>query len=396
MTSLRLPSVNEEAVRLSDGAGPRIEHHARESSSGGPRLLWTESRQALEVEIQAAKAQDHASWTPDLASDEARLQARLEKLKLDMQVVSGDGNCQFRSVSQTLWGTQDYHLNVRQKAVGHMREHQEEYQAFLGEGIDSYLDSMSRTGTWGDELTLRAICDSYGIIVNVLTSDQHNWFMRYKPREMKLLKEVFLTYIAPVHYNAIRRRRAQQVSGFDATRQTLLQPAKAAQNFNSVRSSVAPNTNTALRAALLPRTLFFLCTLSIRTAALLSPTSSSTVRIMAFNGVAKVCALLLCVMLLSASVSQVDAAEQSAISNSGRNLLWDWRRGGWGGGWGGRRGGYRGGRGDHEARTYNMPHACSKEGQTAYMETALAQDQQDQPVSLARTQLRVGPQCAFE
>lgn len=48
----------------------------------------------MEVEIQAAKAQDHASWAPDLASDEARLQARLEKLKLDMQVVSGDGNCQ--------------------------------------------------------------------------------------------------------------------------------------------------------------------------------------------------------------------------------------------------------------------------------------------------------------
>lgn len=36
-------------------------------------------------------------------------------------------------------------------------------------------------------------------------------FMRYKPQEMKLLKEVFLTYIAPVHYNAIRRRRAQQM-----------------------------------------------------------------------------------------------------------------------------------------------------------------------------------------
>lgn len=29
---------------------------------------------------------------------------------------------QFRSVSQTLWGTQEYHLNVRQIAVGHMRQ----------------------------------------------------------------------------------------------------------------------------------------------------------------------------------------------------------------------------------------------------------------------------------
>lgn len=58
--------------------------------------MWTESRQVLEVEIQAAKAQSHQSWQPDLASDESRLQARLEKLKLDMQVVQGDGNCQVR------------------------------------------------------------------------------------------------------------------------------------------------------------------------------------------------------------------------------------------------------------------------------------------------------------
>ena len=36
-------------------------------------------------------------------------------------------------------------------------------------------------------------------------------FMRYKPHKMQMMKEVFLTYIAPVHYNAIRRRRPQQV-----------------------------------------------------------------------------------------------------------------------------------------------------------------------------------------
>ena len=35
-----------------------------------------------------------------------------------------------------------------------MRQHQEEYQAFLGENVDEYLDSMQQAGTWGDELTL--------------------------------------------------------------------------------------------------------------------------------------------------------------------------------------------------------------------------------------------------
>eukprot|EP00884_Botryococcus_braunii_P020391 jgi/Botrbrau1/7035/Bobra.0165s0058.1 len=88
-----------------------------------------------------------------------------------------------------------------------MRSHREEFEPFLDEQFDRYLREMSRNGTWGDELTLRAISDGYGVVVNVITSEQHNWFMRYYPTDKKLSNEIFVTYIAPVHYNAIKRRK---------------------------------------------------------------------------------------------------------------------------------------------------------------------------------------------
>lgn len=55
-------------------------------------------------------------------------------------------------------------------------------------------------------LLQRAICEAYGIVINVITSDQQHWFMRYEPEgtQPKKSVEVFVTYIAPIHYNAVR------------------------------------------------------------------------------------------------------------------------------------------------------------------------------------------------
>lgn len=38
-----------------------------------------------------------------------------------------------------------------------------------------YMKAMSCNGTWGDELTLRAACDSYGAVVRCITSEEANW-----------------------------------------------------------------------------------------------------------------------------------------------------------------------------------------------------------------------------
>lgn len=170
--------------------------------------LWTQSRQNLEEAIEEEKENStHKTWDSDLLSHEQRLDQRLDKLKLDMFIMGSDGACQFRSISYGLFGTEAYHRAVRRKAVQYMRDHRSDFEAFVGDDMDGWLKEMSQHESWGDELTLRALCEAYGIVINVITSDQQHWFMRYEPEaQPKKAAEVFITYIAPIHYNAVRRK----------------------------------------------------------------------------------------------------------------------------------------------------------------------------------------------
>lgn len=62
-----------------------------------PKFLWTESRVGLEGAIQEEK--EHEADDSDLLSQELRLQQRLARLNLEIDVMDGDGNCLVRCLS---------------------------------------------------------------------------------------------------------------------------------------------------------------------------------------------------------------------------------------------------------------------------------------------------------
>jgi hypothetical protein len=69
----------------------------------------------------------------------------------------------------------------------------------------SYVGGMKRSRTWGDELTLRAIADSFGCCIHVVTSTAENWYLKYEPEKpCKPPKSIFISYIAPIHYNSFQ------------------------------------------------------------------------------------------------------------------------------------------------------------------------------------------------
>ena len=90
----------------------------------------------------------------------------------------------------------------------------------------TYLRDMARSRTWGDELTLRAAVEAFGCVAHVVTSESANWYLVYTPEskpddaalaqacakrsvpQPRLGKEVFISYVSPVHYNAIASNAA--------------------------------------------------------------------------------------------------------------------------------------------------------------------------------------------
>ena len=111
---------------------------------------------------------------------------------------------------------------VRERAVSYMIERKAEFSCFFpGWAFDRYLTKMARSREWGDELTLRAICNVLGVAIHVITSTSENWYLKYTPdtppdeeviaracakkglKMPKKAKEIFVCYISPIHYNAV-------------------------------------------------------------------------------------------------------------------------------------------------------------------------------------------------
>lgn len=203
-------------TRKEDTASDPVITRLKSMTHTEPGLQWTESRKLLEAAIAIEQIDSsnsgysengHLSMhRQDIISQESRLAHRLYRLGLHMEVQAGDGNCQFRSLSWALFGTPKHYSRIRKTAIDYMQRNRNYFQAFLGEEFRVYVQMMSHDQVWGDELTLRAICEAFGICINVITSEHDNWFLRYIPQHKVVQREAFLCYISPVHYNAVKRR----------------------------------------------------------------------------------------------------------------------------------------------------------------------------------------------
>ncbi|KAJ3678604.1 hypothetical protein LUZ60_002407 [Juncus effusus] len=136
-------------------------------------------------------------------TDHERLLERLKLYDLVELKVQGDGNCQFRALSDQFYRTPEHHAFVRDQIVNQLKLQPEIYKGYVPMGYDDYIKKMSKSGEWGDHVTLQAAADSYGVKIFILTSFKDTCYIEILPVVEKSKRIIFLSFWAEVHYNSI-------------------------------------------------------------------------------------------------------------------------------------------------------------------------------------------------
>ncbi|KAG8390608.1 hypothetical protein BUALT_Bualt01G0101200 [Buddleja alternifolia] len=121
----------------------------------------------------------------EATSDHQRLLNRLQLYDLVELKILGDGNCQFRSLSDQIYRTSEHHKFVREQVVNQLKSRPESYENYVPMAYGDYLKKMSKNGEWGDHITLQAAADWFGIKVFVITSFKDTCYIEILPQTQK-------------------------------------------------------------------------------------------------------------------------------------------------------------------------------------------------------------------
>ncbi|PKU79551.1 OTU domain-containing protein DDB_G0284757 [Dendrobium catenatum] len=146
------------------------------------------------------------TFIPNLSEaslDHQRLLQRLTAYGLFEVKVSGDGNCQFRAISDQLYGSSEYHKLVRKEVVKQLKEFRSIYEGYIPMKYKQYRKKMAKSGEWGDHVTLQAAADKFGAKICLLTSFRDTCFVEIVPHNQTPQRELWLSFWSEVHYNSL-------------------------------------------------------------------------------------------------------------------------------------------------------------------------------------------------
>mmetsp|Transcript_47406 Transcript_47406/g.121005 ORF Transcript_47406/g.121005 Transcript_47406/m.121005 type:complete len:351 (-) Transcript_47406:158-1210(-) len=152
---------------------------------------------SLSFVYNPADFQDH------ITEDRQRVLDRLGEFDLCEYEVLGDGNCQFRSLSDQLFRSPRHYKQVRRAVIKELRARPQLYSPYVPGSYKTYCAEMAKDTAWGDNITLQATSNHYGTRITLITSYAQEFIIQIEPSRSRTNRTLYLSFWAEVHYNSI-------------------------------------------------------------------------------------------------------------------------------------------------------------------------------------------------
>ncbi|KAG8385035.1 hypothetical protein BUALT_Bualt04G0181000 [Buddleja alternifolia] len=153
----------------------------------------------------------HFPSSSDSNLDYQRLFQRLNVYRLYEVRVAGDGNCQFRALSDQIYRSPEYHKHVRKEVAKQLKDNHALYEGYVPMKFKHYYKKMAKwgllLGEWGDHVTLQAAADKFAAKICLLTSFRDTCFIEIVPQHQVPVRELWLSFWSEVHYNSLYELR---------------------------------------------------------------------------------------------------------------------------------------------------------------------------------------------
>lgn len=109
----------------------------------------------------------------------------------------------FKSVSHQLYGSADFHFEIRMAGISHLHDHPELYiESISDDTWKIYIKQMSTLGTWCDNVTIQAVANAFDCVIHVTESNPNSQkAITITPVVQQGTQQtIFIGYINDLHY----------------------------------------------------------------------------------------------------------------------------------------------------------------------------------------------------
>ena len=147
-----------------------------------------------------------ASKKTDIDELEEKFQKKLELYNYDLHIVSGDGNCLFRSISDQIYGTDKHNLIIREKCMDYIEKNSIFYSQYIEGGekqMPEYIKRKRKSGVWGDNMEIQALSEIYKRPIEIYINPDKPITSFSNVSHDKKRFPIKISYHGNKHYNSI-------------------------------------------------------------------------------------------------------------------------------------------------------------------------------------------------